>query len=34
MVTHADYIARQATRMINLKDGEIDHDYINPNPVY
>ena len=34
MVTHEEDIARHAHRIIKLKDGEIEHDYINPNPVY
>lgn len=34
MVTHEEDIAQHAHRIIKLKDGEIEHDYINPNPVY
>lgn len=34
MVTHEEDIARHAHRIIKLKDGEIESDKINPNPVY
>lgn len=34
MVTHEEDIARHAHRIIRLKDGEIDSDTINENPVY
>jgi putative ABC transport system ATP-binding protein len=34
MVTHEEDIARHAHRIIKLKDGEIEKDIINPNPVY
>lgn len=34
MVTHEEEIARHAHRIIKLKDGEIEKDYKNPNPVY
>ena len=34
VVTHEEDIAKHAHRIIKLKDGEIEADYINPNPVY
>jgi putative ABC transport system ATP-binding protein len=34
LVTHEEDIAKHAYRIIKLKDGEIEHDYINPNPIY
>jgi putative ABC transport system ATP-binding protein len=34
MVTHEEDIARHAHRIIRLKDGEIEADYRNPNPIY
>jgi putative ABC transport system ATP-binding protein len=34
MVTHEEDIARHAHRIIKLKDGEIESDVINPDPVY
>ena len=34
MVTHEEDIALHAHRIIRLKDGEVEEDYINPNPVY
>ena len=34
MVTHEVDIALHAHRVIRLKDGEVEEDYINPNPVY
>lgn len=34
MVTHEEDIAKHAHRIIRLKDGEIEEDYINPDPVY
>jgi len=34
MVTHEHDIAMHAHRIIHLKDGEVDSDEINPNPVY
>ena len=34
MVTHEEDIARHAHRIIKLKDGEVESDSINPNPVY
>ena len=34
MVTHEADIARHAHRIIHLKDGEVESDEINPNPVY
>ncbi len=34
MVTHEHDIAMHAHRIVHLKDGEIDSDEINPNPVY
>jgi putative ABC transport system ATP-binding protein len=34
VVTHEESIAKHAHRIIRLKDGEIEADYINPDPVY
>ncbi len=34
MVTHEEDIARHAHRIIKLKDGEIESDVVNPNPIY
>ncbi|WP_281350201.1 ABC transporter ATP-binding protein [Maribellus comscasis] len=34
MVTHEEDIARHAHRIVKLKDGEIESDTINKNPVY
>jgi putative ABC transport system ATP-binding protein len=34
VVTHEESIAKHAHRIIRLKDGEIEADYVNPNPVY
>ena len=34
MVTHEEDIALHAHRIIRLKDGEVENDYVNPNPVY
>jgi putative ABC transport system ATP-binding protein len=34
LVTHEEEIARHAYRIIKLKDGVIEHDYVNPNPIY
>ncbi|MBN1821198.1 MAG: ABC transporter ATP-binding protein [Prolixibacteraceae bacterium] len=34
MVTHEEDIARHAHRIIRLKDGEVESDKINPNPIY
>ncbi len=34
MVTHEEDIARHAHRIIKLKDGEVESDVINPNPIY
>ncbi|NLO01789.1 MAG: ABC transporter ATP-binding protein [Bacteroidales bacterium] len=34
MVTHEEDIARHAYRIVKLKDGNIESDTINPNPVY
>jgi putative ABC transport system ATP-binding protein len=34
MVTHEHDIAKHAHRIIKLKDGEIESDELNPNPVY
>jgi len=34
MVTHEEDIARHAHRIIKLKDGEVESDIKNPNPVY
>lgn len=33
LVTHEEDIARHAHRIIRLKDGEIESDEINPNPI-
>ena len=34
LVTHEEDIAEHAHRIIKLKDGVIEHDYVNPNPIY
>lgn len=34
MVTHEHDIAMHAHRIIHLKDGEVESDEINPNPIY
>ena len=34
MVTHEEDIALHAHRVIRLKDGEVESDKINPNPIY
>jgi putative ABC transport system ATP-binding protein len=34
MVTHEEDIARHAHRIIRLKDGVVETDIINPDPVY
>lgn len=34
LVTHEEDIARHAYRIIKLKDGLVEADYINPNPIY
>ena len=34
MVTHEEDIAMHAHRIIRLKDGEVESDKINPNPIY
>ncbi len=34
MVTHEEEIAKHAHRIIKLKDGQVEFDYLNPNPVY
>lgn len=34
MVTHEPDIAEHAHRIIRLKDGEVESDIINPNPIY
>jgi putative ABC transport system ATP-binding protein len=34
LVTHEEDIARHAYRIIKLKDGVIEHDELNPNPIY
>lgn len=34
LVTHEEDIARHAYRIIKLKDGVIEQDYMNPNPIY
>lgn len=34
LVTHEEDIARHAYRIIKLKDGVIEQDYLNPNPIY
>ncbi len=34
MVTHEENIAKHAHRIIRLKDGEVESDIINENPVY
>jgi putative ABC transport system ATP-binding protein len=34
MVSHEEDIAQHAHRIVKLKDGEVESDIINPNPVY
>jgi len=34
LVTHEEEIARHAYRIIKLKDGVVEMDYLNPNPIY
>jgi putative ABC transport system ATP-binding protein len=34
LVTHEEDIARHAHRIVKLKDGIVETDYKNPNPVY
>jgi putative ABC transport system ATP-binding protein len=34
LVTHEEDIARHAHRIIKLKDGEIEADYVNSSPIY
>lgn len=34
VVTHEEDIAQHAHRIVKLKDGEVESDIINPNPVY
>ena len=34
LVTHEEDIARHAYRIINLKDGSVEQDFVNPNPIY
>ncbi len=34
MVTHEEDIARHAHRIIRLRDGEVESDVVNPNPIY
>jgi putative ABC transport system ATP-binding protein len=34
MVTHEEDIAKHAHRIIRLKDGEVESDIINENPIY
>ncbi len=34
LVTHEEDIARHAHRIIRLKDGEVESDIVNPNPIY
>lgn len=34
MVTHEPDIARHAHRIIRLKDGEVESDEVNPDPIY
>ena len=34
LVTHEEDIAMHAYRIIKLKDGVIEHDEVNPNPIY
>jgi len=34
LVTHEEDIARHAHRIIKLKDGEIEIDYVNSSPIY
>jgi putative ABC transport system ATP-binding protein len=33
LVTHEEDIAKHAHRIIRLRDGEIENDYINPDPI-
>jgi putative ABC transport system ATP-binding protein len=34
MVTHEETIARHAHRIVRLKDGEVETDTVNPDPIY
>jgi putative ABC transport system ATP-binding protein len=34
MVTHEEDIAKHAHRIVKLKDGEIESDTMNKNPIY
>lgn len=34
VVTHEEYIAKHAHRIIRLKDGEVESDEMNENPIY
>ncbi len=34
MVTHEESIARHAHRIVRLKDGEVESDTVNPDPIY
>jgi len=34
LITHEEDIARHAYRIIKLKDGIVEQDYLNPNPIY
>lgn len=34
MVTHEESIAKHAHRIIRLKDGEVEDDYKNPDPIF
>lgn len=34
MVTHEEFIAKHCHRIIRLKDGEVERDEINENPIY
>ncbi len=34
MVTHEESIAKHAHRIVRLKDGEVESDIINPEPIY
>ena len=34
VVTHEESIARHAHRIIRLKDGEVESDTVNPDPIY